>query len=259
MSDSPSPKTDQQAGEQHNEPLTLLLVDDEKPARQRLAQLLAPHSRYRVIGEAEDGINALQLVDERQPDVLLLDIRMPGMDGIEVARHLLDLDHPPAVIYTTAYDEFALEAFETRALHYLVKPIREQRLLDALSRAAITRANPEPKQPEIIRERRSHFSVYRQGKRFLVAVEQLLYLQAEQKYVSLHTADDEWLIDESLTQLEDEFGELVVRVHRNALVWRSAIQGITRTDAGYSLFFEQSDKQLPISRRRISAVKKLLK
>ncbi len=259
MSDSPSPKTDQQAGEQHNEPLTLLLVDDEKPARQRLAQLLAPHSRYRVIGEAEDGINALQLIDERQPDVLLLDIRMPGMDGIEVARHLLDLDHPPAVIYTTAYDEFALEAFETRALHYLVKPIREQRLLDALSRAAITRANPEPKQPEIIRERRSHFSVYRQGKRFLVAVEQLLYLQAEQKYVSLHTADDEWLIDESLTQLEDEFGELVVRVHRNALVWRSAIQGITRTDAGYSLFFEQSDKQLPISRRRISAVKKLLK
>lgn len=239
-------------------PLTLLIVDDESPARQRLRQLLASHSQYECVGEASDGIDALEKIDQLTPDVLLLDIRMPGMDGLEVARHLQQQEQPPAIIFTTAFDEFALQAFDTNAVHYLVKPIREQRLIEALER--VTETRPENLLPASVASDhcRSHFSISQHGDRYLVKVEDLLYMQAEQKYVTLHCADSEWLIDESLVQLEQEFADTLIRVHRNALARRQAIVGIGKEQDGFSLLFRNSEKRLPISRRRVAAVRKEL-
>ena len=239
-------------------PLRLLIVDDESPARRRLRQLLANHREFECIGEAADGIDALQKIDELTPDALLLDIRMPGMDGLEVARHLQQQEQPPAVIFTTAFDEFALQAFDTNAVHYLVKPIREQRLVEALNRVAQTKhGNPLPESVTSAHPR-THFSITQQGDRYLVKVDDLLYMQAEQKYVTLHCADSEWLIDESLVQLEQEFADSMIRVHRNALARKQSVVGIGKERDGFSLLFRDSEKRLPISRRRISAVRNQL-
>jgi len=247
---SPSPSPAKQ--------LTLLIVDDEAPARRRLRQLLEGHERYQCVGEAADGLEAVRKVDELKPDVLLLDIRMPGMDGLEVARHLQELDQPPAVIFTTAFDEFALQAFDANAVHYLVKPIREQKLLEALQR--VVQADTTNAIPESItsNQPRSYFSIYKQGNRYLVEVDDVLYIQAEQKYVTLHCSQTEWLIDESLVQLEQEFADSLIRVHRNALAWRKAIIGIGKDQNGFSLLFRDSEKHLPISRRRMATVRKEL-
>ncbi|MEL0081432.1 MAG: response regulator transcription factor [Gammaproteobacteria bacterium] len=240
------------------DPLRLLIVDDEAPARRRLRQLLAEDDRYLCVGEAADGVEALARVDELQPDVLLLDIRMPGMDGLEVARHLQQLDPPPAVIFTTAYDEFALQAFDANAVHYLVKPIRQQRLLEALQRVALVDHDSGLPANLIEEQPRTHFSIVQQDDRYLVEVGRVLYMQAEQKYVTLHGADQEWLIDESLVKLEQEFAGELIRVHRNALAWRRAVSGVGKEGEGFSLLFHQTDKRLPISRRRVAQVRKEL-
>jgi len=246
VSPSPSPA----------EPLTLLIVDDEAPARKRLRQLLEEYPQYQCIGDAKDGIEALKQVDTLNPDVLLLDIRMPGMDGLEVARHLQQQEQPPAVIFTTAFDEFALQAFDTNAVHYLVKPIRGQRLLEALDR--VTQTTTELPSTVTSTQPRSHFNISQRGDRYLVPVADVLYLQAEQKYVTLCCRDAEWLIDESLVQLEQEFADSLIRVHRNALARKTAIVGIGKERDGFSLLFKDSDKRLPISRRRITSVRKVL-
>ncbi|MBL4621569.1 MAG: response regulator transcription factor [Immundisolibacteraceae bacterium] len=246
-------------------PLQVLIVDDEAPARARLRQLLddtnQDHQQLAVCccGEAADGLQALAQVDRLQPDLLLLDIRMPAMDGLEVARHLQQLDKPPAVIFTTAYDEFALQAFDANAVHYLVKPIRQQHLAEALSRVK-TNQPPAPLPSDITANSpRSHFNINQNGNRYLVPVTDLLFLQAEQKYVTLHTADKEWLVDESLVHIEQEFGQQFIRVHRNALARVQAISGIGKNSDGFSLLFQPTDKQLPVSRRRIAALRKALK
>ena len=245
--------------------LQILIVDDEAPARARLRQLLDDTNQAQTelllicCGEAADGLQAIAEVDRLQPDLLLLDIRMPAMDGLEVARHLQQSDQPPAVIFTTAYDEFALEAFDANAVHYLVKPIRQQRLMEALQRVTTNQTNALLPAGISASSPRTHFNVHEHGNRYLVPITELLFLQAEQKYVTLHTADKEWLIDESLIHIEQEFGSQFIRVHRNALARIEAISGIGKQSDGFSLLFAPSDKQLPISRRRISAVRKALK
>ena len=201
-------------------PLRVMVIDDEAPARNRLRDLLgdcALKMPLEIAGEADNGRRALDLLPSCNADVVLLDIRMPDMDGIEVAQHLQKLDTPPAVIFTTAYDAYALKAFEVHAIDYLLKPIRVARLLDALSRArAIAPLRPEVLD-EIRREGRSHLSVNERGRIHLIPLGEVLFLKAELKYVTVRTAEREFLLEESLAKLEQEFLGRFVRIHRNCL------------------------------------------
>src|SRR5690349_11294895 len=205
--------------------LRVVIVDDEAPARSRMRDLLADCAvelPVTVVGEAASGPAALELLSREAADVVLLDIRMPEMDGIEVAQHLQRLDEPPAVVY-------AIRAFEVHAVDYLLKPIRLARLKEALARA--TRPKPDALR-EIARAPRTHLSAQERGKIHLIPVTDVIYLKAELKYVSVRTAAREYLIEESLTRLELEFAERFVRVHRNCLVARSAVRGFERSEEG---------------------------
>ncbi len=239
--------------------MRVLIVDDEPPARNRLASLLSELKAGDVVGEAADGRQALELVTRRRPDVLLLDIRMPGMDGLEVAGHLAALEHPPAVIFTTAYDQHALEAFEARAVDYLLKPVRRDRLQKAIERASrLTQAQLKALGQN--NGARTHISATMHGNLSLVPVEDIRYFQADQKYVTVAHPGGQVLIEESLRTLENEFGERLLRVHRNALVAVSHVAGPERgTDGRHQVRFKGMEQTLEVSRRLLTGVKKRLK
>jgi two-component system response regulator AlgR len=251
--------------------LRILVVDDEPPARARLAQLLSDISRelpLQVVGEADSGVRALAEAERLRPDVVLLDIMMPGMNGLEVARHLAARPEPPAVVFVTAFDEHAVQAFEVQAFDYLLKPVRQERLAAALAR--ISRLQPnEPRLEQVARnlgDARTHLTVSERGRMILVPVDEIVYLRAELKYVTIRTPEREHLTEESLTSLEEEFGSRFVRIHRNALVARSAIQGFERVRAApdedgesgeghWEVLLRGVNERLPISRRQWPAVK----
>jgi len=208
-----------------DQPLRVLIVDDEAPARNRLRDLIADCSAsmsVEIAGDAASSRQALEMLPECDADVALLDIRMPEIDGIELAEHLQKLDAPPAVIFTTAYDAYALKAFEVHAIDYLLKPIRQSRLLDALSRAR----RMMPLRLEVLREikpdARSHLSVNERGRIHLIPLPEVVFLKAELKYVTVRTAEREYLLEESLARLENEFAGRFVRIHRNCLVAKDA-------------------------------------
>jgi len=246
-------------------PIRVVIIDDEQPARSRLRELLEdcrselPHS---VAGEAANGVEGLQVAAAAQADVVLVDIHMPEMSGIEFARHLQVLERPPAVIFVTAHDQYAVEAFEVNALDYLTKPVRAARLLSALRKAAsgarLTRGVLESIDPAP----RRHFSVAERGRLTLVPVAEVIYLRAELKYVTLRTREREHLVEESLTQIEQEFGSVFVRIHRNCLVARRWIRGFergaeTEGEVGWSVVLEGLEEKLPVSRRQWPQVKTL--
>jgi len=244
--------------------LRVLVVDDEAPARNRLRDLLgdcALKIPLEIVGEADNGRRALDLLSDGKADVVLLDIRMPEIDGIEVAQHLQKLEAPPTVIFTTAYDAYALKAFEVHAIDYLLKPIRVARLLDALSRARVI----APIRPDVLnemrREGRSHLSVNERGRIHLIPVGDVLFLKAELKYVTVRTAAREYLLEESLARLEQEFLGRFVRIHRNCLVAKAAIRGFERGAAleadgdgegegGWAVVLNNVPEKLPVSRRQ---------
>ena len=238
-------------------PLRVMIVDDESPARQRLKDLL-PECRcpdpVELVGEASGGRAALDLAAAVKPDVVLLDIRMPEMDGIEVARHLRGLDDPPAVIFTTAYDAYAVQAFEVHAIDYLLKPIRASRLEQALLRARGSAAPDAGTLQTIQRNARAFLSAHERGRIHLIPVEDIIYLRAELKYVTARTRQKEYLLDESLNRLEQEYASRFVRVHRSCLVARSAITGFERTaddgDGHWSVVLDGCEERLPVSRRQ---------
>jgi len=246
-----------------SETLRVFIVDDEAPARARMKALLADIAAElpnETVGEAANGVEALARLAEARADVALVDIRMPQMDGIELARHLAGAEHPPAVVFTTAYDQYAVQAFELNAVDYLVKPVRAQRLAAALERA---RRAPHPGRETLARlapEPRRHLSVSERGRILLVPVYEILYLKAELKYVTARTVAREYLLDESLTHLEQEFAVRFVRVHRNCLVARQAIAGFERSaaedgEAHWTVLLAGLAEKLPVSRRQWSAVK----
>jgi two-component system, LytTR family, response regulator AlgR len=238
-------------------PLRVMIVDDEAPARSRIRDLLADCSHdlpLEVCGEAASGREAIELAARVPCDVVLLDVRMPEMDGIEVAQHLLKLDAPPAVIFATAYDAYALKAFEVHAIDYLLKPIRASRLQQALARVPAPLPTPDALR-EMQRAPRTHLSAHERGRVHLIPIADVVYLKAELKYVTVRTATREHVIEEPLARLEEEYGERFVRVHRNCLVARAAVRGFERavTDSGeahWVVLLDGLDETLAVSRRQ---------
>jgi two-component system, LytTR family, response regulator AlgR len=239
-----------------------LIVDDEPLARERLAALLADVDGVEVIGEAGTGVEAIDAATQLKPDLVLLDIRMPVMDGIEAARHLDALDAPPAIVFCTAYQDHALAAFEANAVDYLVKPIRVERLRAAIAKAerlggATLRKVESAAEPG---RRRSHLCARVRGSLVLVAVGDIDYLLAEDKYVVVHHTKGEVLIEEPLTALEEEFGERFVRIHRNCLVALSKLSGLDRAPDGRVLArIAGVAAPLEVSRRNLPALRKLVR
>ena len=249
------------------EALRLLLVDDEAPARARLRDLLgdiAGEVPSIVTAEAADGFTALERAQAGDLDVALIDIRMPGMDGVELARHLARLPTTPAVIFVTAFDQYAVQAFELAALDYLVKPVRAGRLADAL-RKARRRADDAVRLEKSALATRQNLSCLERGRILLAPVAEILYLKAEQKYVTARTAEREYLLEESLVHLETEFSERFLRIHRNCLVARAAVTGVERAaveadaEAHWQVILDGTEERLPVSRRQWPQVKALLK
>lgn len=243
--------------------LKTLIVDDEPLARARLQELLKAHPDVVVVGEAANGAEALELVAQLQAELVLMDIRMPGVDGIEAARHLARLPEPPAVVFCTAYDDQALAAFDAHAVDYLLKPVRRERLAEALTRARrFVGVALSAEQTEAISGSapRTHLCARLRGTLKLVALDEVLYLLADTKYVEVHTAKESVLIEESLVQLEEEFASRLVRVHRNCLVAKSAISGLSRALSGeVSVLLRGTDAKLEVSRRNLAGVRKLLR
>lgn len=242
--------------------MKILIVDDEPLARQRLRDLLADVPEAQVIAEAADGRVACELTDQLRPDVVLLDISMPVMDGLEAARHLATGVHAPGVVFCTAYDEHALAAFEARALDYLVKPIRRERLVDALQRVR-RRAGSEwigTEQAVLGQRARTHLCARIRGTLRLIDVNDVVYLQAEEKYVVVHHAGGEDLIEDSLKTLEQEFPDLFIRIHRNCLVARARLKELRRQADGHvvAVVRDQPDT-LEVSRRCLPPLKKELR
>jgi len=246
--------------------IRIFLADDESPARERLKELLqdiAGDVPSVVAGEASNGIEALERLPASGAQVLLLDIRMPGMDGLELARHLSALDNAPAVVFVTAHDKHAIEAFDLNALDYLLKPVRAGRLAAALKKAAAAGA---PRRESLVRAAgapREYLSVAERNRIVLVPVRDIVFLRAEQKYVTVRTREREHLIEESLIALEREFSGPFVRIHRNCLVARSAIRGFERTGGGeeeahWQVVLEGVVERLPVSRRQWPAVRELI-
>ena len=235
--------------------LRVLIVDDEAPARERLRSLLAELDEADVVGEAATGEQALQRTIELAPDIVLLDVRMPGIDGIEAARHMNVLEQPPAVIFTTAYDEYAMKAFDAQAVGYLLKPIRKEKLAAALAHAnRLTR--PQLRQLGNKTESRSHIAArHREGLR-LIPLDEVIFFFAEQKYTTVRHLKGEDLIEDSLRALEDEFGSAFVRIHRNALVSVRYLERIERTaDGQYFVRLRGCEAPLQVSRRMASELR----
>ena len=242
--------------------LKILIVDDEPLARNRLISLIGELPGEHRIFEADHGLAALERITQDPPDIVLLDIRMPVMDGLEVAHHLAGMERPPAVIFTTAYQDHALEAFDSHAVDYLLKPIRKKRLQQALERAGILqrgritelRRLEQPAQP------RTHLSATMHGKLKLVPVKDVRYLKAEQKYVVAGWPGGELLLDESLITLEEEFQQRFARIHRNALIAMEHVDTLTKDQDGELIVTLRDVKvTLQVSRRNAAQVKKALK
>ncbi len=238
----------------------ILVVDDELLARQRLIKLIAGMEGYTVVAQAENGDKAIAAVDRFDPDLVLMDVKMPGRDGLSAAKEIAELDEPPAIVFCTAYDEFALDAFEAQAVGYIVKPVHQEQLQQVLEKAqrvnkvqkaALEDASASPKRQNISARTRKGVE--------LIPIGDVSCLIADQKYVSVIHQGGETLIDETLKELEVDLAPDFVRVHRNALVACSQIAGLKRSDAGhYEVVLKDCDIRPMVSRRHLASVKALI-
>ncbi len=240
--------------------MNILITDDEQLARERLRSMLEELS-HTVVSEAANGEQALRLCEQHQPDVILLDIRMPGMDGLEAAHHLMQLAQPPAIIFTTAFDEYALKAFKTHAVDYLLKPVRLRELEAAL--AAATRLNRvQQSAVDKLKSETSaplYVSAQVKGSVQLIPLEDVYYFQADQKYVSIGYRGGEVLIDDSLVTIERRYPHLL-RIHRNALVTTDYIAALEKDAEGRCYIrLRGCERQLEVSRRHLAEVRRWLK
>lgn len=246
--------------------MKLLICDDEPLARDRLRRLVGNLQEYEIIGEAQNGLEAVELTKSKEPDVLLIDIQMPGLDGLEASAHISKLPNPPAIIFCTAYNNYAVEAFNVNAIAYLLKPVKSEQLANALQsshklnkaqlkmlsneNSAIT-GNPAPK--------RSHISAKTHRGIELIDVKEIRYFKADQKYVVIRHSGGEVLVDDALKDFEKDLGETFIRIHRNALVAIEHIEGLEVVSAGHYLVRMRGiEEKLQVSRRHAPQVRKLL-
>ncbi|HEY6511923.1 MAG TPA: LytTR family DNA-binding domain-containing protein [Burkholderiaceae bacterium] len=251
--ESPLPASDR------SPPLEVMIVDDELFARTRLRTLVQACAEPRcvVAGEAADGAGALQWLRDNHCDVVLLDVAMPGLDGLHLADELRHQPQPPAVVFVTAHGEHALRAFELEATDYLTKPVRRERLQAALLRVA-QRLQPRAANGDAV----PMLVVSDRGRVLRIPATEVLYLKAELKYVTLRTADGEWVLDEALGDLEQRLGDAFIRVHRNALVARRAVRSLARHASqeeplGWAVVLTNGE-QLSVSRRQLTSVREAL-
>ncbi|MBB5015406.1 LytR/AlgR family response regulator transcription factor [Rehaibacterium terrae] len=238
--------------------MKVLIVDDEPLARERLRGMLGELPGVEVLGDAGNGREAVELAAALQPDTVLMDIAMPVMDGLEAARHLAGFEPPPAVVFCTAYDEHALAAFEAAAIDYLVKPVRRERLQTALEKARRFGASHADRVAgDAVR---THLCARLRGSLRLIPVDEIHYLQAEEKYVVVHHTRGQDLIEESLKSLEEEFGERFLRIHRNCLVARNELMELRRTGDGHvQAILRHAERPLEVSRRCVPGLRERLK
>lgn len=242
--------------------MRVLIVDDEAPARARLRRMVEELPDCEVVGEADNGRDALQECVDAAPTVVLLDIRMPDMDGIEAARHIAELDDGPAVVFTTAYDHYAIDAFDAHAVGYLLKPVRRERLEKSLAfasrlgRAELAQVSRETERPVA----RTNVCVRRGSELRLIPVDDIRFFHADQKYITVRHAGGEDLLDEPLKDLAEEFAEHFIRIHRSTLIALRYLERMDRNDDGqYEVRLHGVDTPLQVSRRHVTAVKSCLK
>ncbi len=236
-----------------------LVVDDEHLARARLQELVKRINPDAEVYEAANGEDAIQQFENYKPELALVDIRMPGIGGIELAYHLSSTDQPPAVIFTTAHNEYALQAFDANAIDYLLKPIKLERLQRALAKA-------EPlslQQNQILKrgeEQRTHIAVRQRGRLKLISLGEIGFFKAENKYVVVKTKDAEYLINETLNQLEEELGDAFIRSHRNTLISTKYLEGMEKVDEDrWQVFFKGFEEKLEVSRRQKPVIRNWLR
>lgn len=241
--------------------MKILIVDDEKPARDRLNRMIESLPNCEVVAQAGNGKEALTMATSTEPDIVLMDIRMPGMDGIQAARHISNMAQPPAVIFTTAYADHALEAFETHAVDYLLKPVKKERLQAAIEAATKPNKAQSLKTNQQLGdiEPRQHICARVRGSLVLVLIDDIYYFNADQKYVTVRHTGGEVLIEDALKALEVEFGDRFYRIHRNALISLSRVNGLRAENDGHQVSFHGIDNTLEVSRRHLSGVRKIIK
>jgi two-component system response regulator AlgR len=237
--------------------VNVLIADDEAPARARLAALLAgAGAGYRLVAEARNGAEVVEACRQHTVDIALLDIRMPGMDGIDAALALADQPRPPAVIFVTAYDEHALAAFEANAIDYLLKPVRPERLQRALDKARVLSGE----QRSALAAASAYISASQRGGVVRIAVGEVILLRADSKYVEVWHAQGLALTEESLRAIEERLAGLFLRVHRNALVAAERIRGLRReADGRLLLQLDGIEETVEVSRRHVPEVRRLLR
>lgn len=243
--------------------MKVLVCDDEPLARERMRTMLARIEGVEAVKEeAGEGKQALELIEKHSPDIVLLDIRMPGMDGLACAQRIATMDTPPAVIFCTAYNDHALEAFKAQAVDYLLKPVRQSQLEDTLNRAQrLTRSQLSAlnaKQSEQVSQD-SHISARTHKGIELIPIDDITLFHADHKYVTVRYSKGEVLIDEPLKSLQDRLGENFVRIHRNALVAHKSIEAFSRNEQGYyEIHIQGKAEPMTVSRRHVSSVRRLL-
>lgn len=239
----------------------VMVVDDEPLARARLKSMLLSLPDYEWVGEAGDGVAAIGLARDYQPDLILLDIAMPGMNGIDTARHFAELDESPAVIFCTAYGEYALEAFDAAAVGYLLKPVRQEQLLLALDKAStlnrlqmieLQSSGLTPASQKTHISARSHRGVE------LIEVAEISHFVSEDKYVFAYHPEGQTILEQSLKSLEEEFEGLFIRVHRNSLISINHIEALERSTDESRVRLRGTEQKPQVSRRHLKELKDLM-